>query len=134
MDDPPEPQCHEKGQKENDSSTKLVALKVGSGGKQRDEDVQPDSLSKAQAGQVKCGADEPAPQNHSRESSEENLCYEKKKVADNAASSSGIVAHDTTLSSPRRNACVFSQGKHCSTPGWRLSKMRFHDTILPPLK
>ena len=133
MDDPPEPQCHEKGQKENDSSTKLVALKVGSGGKQRDEDVQPDSLSKAQAGQVKCGADESAPQNHSRESSEENLCYEKKKVAGDAASSfSGAVPHDSL--SPHPDGMSMFYKKHCSTPGWRLSKMRFHDTILPPLE
>ena len=101
MDDPPEPQCHEKGQKENDSSTKLVAPKVGSGGKQRDEDVQPDSLSKAQAGQVECGTDEPAPQNHGRESSEENLCYEKKKVAGDAANSFlGVVPHDSLSPHP----------------------------------
>ena len=40
-----------------------------------------------------------------------------------------VDAHDESLSSPRRSACVFSQEKHCSTPGWRVSKMRFYDAI-----
>ena len=45
-----------------------------------------------------------------------------------------VGAHGKPLSSSRRSAYVFPQEKHCSTPGRRVSKMRFHDTILPPLK
>ena len=45
-----------------------------------------------------------------------------------------IRTHDGSLSPYLDGVSVLSLRKHCSTPGWRLSKMRFHDTILPPLK
>ena len=130
VDDPPEPQCHEKSQKENDSSTKLVVPGVGSGGEQANEDVQPNRLGQTQSVDVERGADKPAPQHHSHKSSEKDVDDDKEEVAGDAASLlSSVVSHDTSLSSPRRSACVFSQEKHCSTPGWRVSKMRFHDAI-----
>jgi len=44
-----------------------------------------------------------------------------------------VGAHDY-LSPHPGGMPVFSCKKHCSTPGWRVSKMKFHDTILPPLK
>ena len=129
MDDPPEPQCHEKGQVIDDSSLEPVRTAVRPGGEQRDEDVQPDGLSKTQAVGAECGTDEPAPENHCAESSEENVCDQEKKVAGDAASlSSSIVAHGESLSSSERNCSCFTK-KYCSTPGWRVSKMRFYDAI-----
>ncbi len=45
-----------------------------------------------------------------------------------------IRTHDGSLSPYLDGVSVLSLRKHCSTPGWRLSKVGFHDTILPPLK
>ena len=110
MDDPPESQRHEKSQVIDDPSLKSICSAVRSGGKQRDEDVQPDRLDQIQlVDVVERGADEPAPHHHSHKSSEEDIDDNKEKVADNVASSSGIVAHDTTLSSPGRNVRVLQK-------------------------
>ncbi len=120
VDDPTESQHHEKSQVIGNPALKLVCSTVRLGGKQRDElgdkqrdeEAQPDRLGKIQLVDVERGADEPAPHHHNHKSFEEDTDDKKEKGAGNVASSSGIVAHDTTLSSPRRNACVFSQGKH----------------------
>ena len=107
VDDPPESQCHEKGQKENDSSTKLVVPGVGSGGEQTHKDVQPDGLDQVQPIDVECGTDKPAPEDHRHESSEEDVDDDKEEVAGDVASlSSGVVAHGESLSSPGRNVRV----------------------------
>ena len=46
-----------------------------------------------------------------------------------------VGAHDVYLSPHPGGMPVLSCRKStCSTPGWRVSKMRFHDTILLPLK
>ena len=118
MDDPPEPQCHEKGQVIDDSSLEPVRTAVRPGGEQRDEDVQSDSLSNTQGGQAERGADEPAPENHCAESSEENVCDQEKKVAGDAASSFlGVVPHDSL--SPHPDGMSVFYKKHC--PGARMA-------------
>ena len=106
MDDPPESQRHEKSQVIDDPSLKLVCSTVRSGGKQRDEDVQPDRLDQIQLVDVERGADEPAPHHHSHKSSEEDIDDNKEKVAGNVASPSSVIAHDEPLSSLGRNVRV----------------------------
>ena len=134
MDDPPESQRHEKSQVIDDPSLKLVCSTVWSGGKQRDEDVQPDRLDQIQlVDVVERGADEPAPHHHSHKSSEEDIDDNKEKVADNVASPFPAIAHDQSFSSPGRECPCFIKNTALA-PGWRVSKMRFHDTILLPLK
>lgn len=39
-----------------------------------------------------------------------------------------VTIHDEPLSSSERNCSCFTK-KHCSTPGWRVSKTRFYDAI-----
>ena len=105
--DPPESQRHEKSQVIDDPSLKLVCSTVWSGGKQRDEDVQPDRLDQIQlVDVVERGADEPAPHHHSHKSSEEDIDDNKEKVADNVASPFPAIAHDQSFSSPGRNVRV----------------------------
>ena len=107
VDDPPESQRHEKSQVIDDPSLKLVCSTVWSGGKQRDEDVQPDRLDQIQlVDVVERGADEPAPHHHSHKSSEEDIDDNKEKVADNVASPFPAIAHDQSFSSPGRNVRV----------------------------
>ena len=132
VDDPPESQCHEKGQKENDSSTKLVVPGVGSGGEQAHKDVQPDGLDQVQPIDVECGTDKPAPEDHRHESSEEDVDDDKEEVAGDVTSlSSGVVAHGEPLSSSERNCSCFTKNTALA-PGWRLSKMRFQSAIYLP--
>ena len=103
VDDPTNPESYDKGQVIDDPSLKLVCSTVRSGGKQRDEDVQPDRLDQIQLVDVERGADEPAPHHHSHKSSEEDIDDNKEKVAGNVASPSSVIAHDEPLSSPGRN-------------------------------
>ena len=107
VDDPTNPESYDKGQVIDDPSLKLVCSTVRSGGKQRDEDVQPDRLDQIQLVDVERGADEPAPHHHSHKSSEEDIDDNKEKVAGNVASPSSVIAHDEPLSSSGRECPCF---------------------------